>query len=120
MEKWRSRVAEEYNRFVSDAPDFFRARDATVAKVFTVVKMSEEDKAELAAALANLIGKPVRIVNKIDPSIIAGMVITTADLVIDLSMASRLKKLSESIHQRIHEEFQTNEDQEIAPFSTIA
>ncbi len=120
MEKWRSRVAEEYNRFVSDSQGFFRAKDTTVAKVFTVVKMSEEDQQELASALSDLLGKPVTIVNKIDPSIIAGMVITTSDLVIDLSMASRLKRLSDSIHQRINEEFRVDGDKQIAPFSTIA
>lgn len=91
---------------MSDGPlGGFRVNDSVVAKVFTVVELSEQNKKDLARALEDLIGRRVRIVNKLDPSLIAGMIITTADLVIDLSMKSRLEKLSESIHQRIHEEF---------------
>lgn len=112
MEKWRSHVSQEYRRFRDYPQGNFQVGQGLVAKVTTVIKLSPEDEEGLRQALEELTGKEVNIVNKIDPGIIAGMVISTADIVIDLSMASRLQKLSSSIHQRITEEFQQANDME--------
>ncbi|MBO8126347.1 MAG: ATP synthase F1 subunit delta [Firmicutes bacterium] len=99
MNKWRERLQRDYLATSHLSPF------ETVAEVITVVKLKDEEILELQEALEELTGKKCRIKNKLDPSIIAGMVIRTSDLVIDMSMASRLEKLSESIHEKIHQEF---------------
>lgn len=99
MNKWRDKLSREYLASGAMVSPF-----ETVAEVITVVKLNPAETEQLALALEEKTGKKVHIKNKIDPSIIAGMVIRTADLVIDMSLAARLEKLSESIHEQIHHE----------------
>ncbi len=102
MEKWRNRVAQEYQSFASHPHSPLRG--SLVAKVSTVIEMTPEDCQQLQKSLERMTGKHVIIENNIDPSIIAGMVISTSDVVIDMSMASRLQKLSAFVRDRIRSE----------------
>ncbi len=99
MHKWRSKLSRDFLASASRTSPF-----ETPAEVITVVPVNTEELEKLTTALEGLTGKRVRIKNKIDPAIIAGMVVRTADVVIDMSMASRLEKLAESIHDRMRQE----------------
>ncbi len=69
------------------------------AVIFSTYRLSEEEIQEIVKKL--LILKNYKIINKIDKSLIAGIVIKFSDKVIDLSFKNRLKIISQKLYEQI-------------------
>lgn len=69
------------------------AKNLEVAEVRTAVPLSADQQARLAAALANATGRQVNLKVVVDPAVIAGVVATVGDTVIDGSVRTRIDQL---------------------------
>lgn len=69
------------------------AKDLQVAEVRTAVALTEDQQSRLRAALANATGKQVNLKVIVDPSVIAGVVATVGDVVIDGTVRTRVEQL---------------------------
>ena len=70
------------------------------AKVRTAVPLSAALRSRLADSIAAFSGKKPSLIEKIDPSLIGGMVVEVAGKKIDASVASRLRDLSAALQAR--------------------
>jgi F-type H+-transporting ATPase subunit delta len=77
-------VVEEYGRVAEEA------RDTVTAEVVTVVELTDALREAITGKLAADLGKKVVLREKVDPSIIGGIIISTHGQRIDASMASQL------------------------------
>lgn len=73
------------------------AEGAIEAEVISAQKMSKKQEEKIAAALQKRLGREVKLVTSIDPSLMGGAVIRAGDLVIDGSIKSRLHAMQTSI-----------------------
>jgi len=69
------------------------AEGAVEAEVVSAMEMSNEQQDNIAAALQKRLGREVKLVTSIDPSLMGGAIIRAGDLVIDGSIQSRLKTM---------------------------
>jgi F-type H+-transporting ATPase subunit delta len=67
------------------------------AEVISAQPLSPEDENKLSAALNKKLGREVKIVSKVDESLLGGAIIRAGDLVIDGSIQGRLGKLASSL-----------------------
>lgn len=67
------------------------------ADVTTAVPMSDETRAALAAALSKVSGGQVTITEKVDPSIVGGMIARVGSVVYDGSVVRQLDRLRETL-----------------------
>ncbi len=67
------------------------------AEVTTAVELDEEERERIRAKLAELLGREVRISNRVDPSIVGGVVVRVGDQVIDGSVRTRLRLLRDQL-----------------------
>ncbi len=72
--------------------------------VRTAVPMPEELKTTLAATASSQTGKNARIVETVDPTIIGGLVLQIGDVKYDMSVASKLGKMSKLLQLRATKE----------------
>ena len=72
-------------------------RNRRVADVRAAVEMDDTQRSELAAALANIIGRDVDVRVTVDPQVLAGFVATVGDTVVDGSARRRLELLKERL-----------------------
>ena len=72
------------------------SRDKAVAEVYSVVDLSEDQQARLAAALKTATGKDVEMKVIIDESVMGGLLVQIEDEVIDGTVRTRLKQLREA------------------------
>ena len=84
-----------YLSAVRDAADdiFDEATGRAVAEVRTAVPLDDRLRAEVVEQLSSRFGKQIRLREKVDPSIIGGMIVRVGDTVFDSSVASRLDKV---------------------------
>lgn len=75
------------------------AEGAVEAQVISAMEMSDKQQAKIAAALQKRLGREVKLVTSIDPSLMGGAVIRAGDLVIDGSIQSRLKAMMTSMNR---------------------
>jgi F-type H+-transporting ATPase subunit delta len=68
-------------------------KNLEVAEVRTVVPLTDDQQARLAAALANATGKAVNLKVVVDPTVLGGLVATVGDTVIDGSVRTRIDQL---------------------------
>ena len=80
-------IIEEFRARVADA------RGMLVAKVTTAISLNDADRANLIARLAAKTGKTIELDEKIDPSILGGMIIIIGDQIIDGSVRHDLSQL---------------------------
>lgn len=98
------RVLGEYNRFTL-VPEVSRlyeelkaqAEGAIEAEVSSAMDLTADQQNAIAAALQKRLGREVKLVTKLDPSLMAGAVIRAGDLVIDGSIQSRLKEMKAAL-----------------------
>jgi F-type H+-transporting ATPase subunit delta len=69
------------------------AEGAIEAEVISAQKMTKKQEDAIAAALQKRLGREVKLVTSIDPSLMGGAIVRAGDLVIDGSILSRLKKM---------------------------
>jgi len=72
--------------------------------VRTAVPLTEELRARLKSSIAGFTGKSPNLIERIDPSLIGGMVVEVAGQKIDASVASRLRGVSEALLRRASQE----------------
>jgi len=69
------------------------AKNLEVAEVRTAVALTDDQRARVAAALANATGKQVNLKVVVDPEVLGGIVATVGDTIIDGSVRTRLDQL---------------------------
>ncbi len=87
-------IAEAYRRAHRDL------RGWVDVKVRTAVPLSAALRTRLADSIAAFSGKKPTLIEKVDPSLIGGMVVEVEGKKIDASVASRLRDLSEALQAR--------------------
>lgn len=87
-------IAEAYRRAHRDL------RGWVDVNVRTAVPLSENLRSRLADSIAAFSGKKPTLIEKVDPSLIGGMVVEVEGKKIDASVASRLRDLSEALSAR--------------------
>jgi F-type H+-transporting ATPase subunit delta len=90
-------VGEMYEELADEAEGLVRA-EARAA-----VPLTEEEQRRLASALARLIGKRVILETRLDPSVLAGVVVEVGGRLIDGSAAGRLARMREELLARAGE-----------------
>lgn len=91
-------IAEAYRQELRDR------RGMVDAVVRTAVPLTEDLRSRLTDSLARHTGKKPTLIEKIDPSLIGGMIVEVAGTKIDTSVASRLKGLGAALERRASEE----------------
>ncbi len=87
-------IADEYQRLV----DNYRGIEgAEVAEVITAIALDDEYKLELAQRLTDMVGKPIVLQPKVDPSLIGGVIIRIGDRLLDGSIHSKLQALKKEM-----------------------
>jgi F-type H+-transporting ATPase subunit delta len=69
-------------------------------RVASAVPLDDEQRRRLAAAIESGTGLAPTLVERVDRSLVGGLVVTLGDTKIDASVASRLRKLSEALRAR--------------------
>lgn len=87
-------ISDEYQRLADGERGF---SGVSIAEVTTAIPLSQEMQDNLARRLAQRIGKPVVIKNRVDPDIIGGSIIKIGDHMIDGSIRSRLEALRREV-----------------------
>lgn len=73
------------------------AEGAIEAEIISAMEMDAAQQDKITAALQKRLGREVKLVTSIDPSLMGGAIIRAGDLVIDGSIQSRLKAMTTSM-----------------------
>jgi len=73
------------------------ARGVVRAEAHTVVPLSENQQARLVAALERRTGRKVKLLERVDPTVLAGLRLQVGDKLIDGSAAGRLTRMREQL-----------------------
>jgi F-type H+-transporting ATPase subunit delta len=73
------------------------ARSSVVAEVRSAIPLHEDQREELARALAKATGKNIELKVMVDPSVIGGVVAKIGDTVIDGTVRRRMEQLKEQV-----------------------
>lgn len=86
---------------VRDLPEIW-AEEKGIAtfEVTSVVELTEEEKSRLKETLEKMEKKPVRLIFRLNPEIIGGLLVRKGNVYYDVSIKGRLLKLREIISQR--------------------
>jgi F-type H+-transporting ATPase subunit delta len=87
-------VSIEYQRLMDS---YHGVEGAEIAEVTTAIPLDEGDMLELGKKLTGIVGRPVVIKAKVDPSIVGGIRIMVGDKLIDGSLRHRLDMLSKEL-----------------------
>jgi len=115
-ETFGSHISDELHNFVkilfdkkrgSDIKDIYTAFSDRVDEhngivnviVETVVQMDETQIESLTSKLHDMTGKEIRLVNKISPDVLGGMVVRIGDKIIDGSVKRKLEELKDNLKQ---------------------
>ncbi len=98
------KVLAENDRFIllPDMATIFEqlkaeAEGAIEAEITSAQEMNEQQQQAIAAALQKRLGREVKLVTKIDPSLMGGAIIRAGDLVIDGSIQGRLQDMKAAL-----------------------
>ena len=91
-------IAEAYRQELRDR------RGLVDAVVRTAVPLNDGLRARLTESIGRFAGRKATLIEKVDPSLIGGMVVEVAGNKIDTSVASRLKGLGAALERRASEE----------------
>ncbi|HLX08339.1 MAG TPA: ATP synthase F1 subunit delta [Thermoanaerobaculia bacterium] len=80
--------------------EYRELRGLVDAQVTTAVPLGKAQRASLAAAVAKLTGKQPDLIERVDPSILGGLVVEVAGEKIDSSLATRLRDVGTILAQR--------------------
>ena len=87
-------IADDYQRLLDD---YRGIEGAEVAEVTTAVPLDDEDRLRVAQRITDIVGKPVVLKPKVDPSVIGGVIIRVGDKLIDGSVHSKLVALKKDL-----------------------
>ncbi|HKH44812.1 MAG TPA: ATP synthase F1 subunit delta [Thermoanaerobaculia bacterium] len=91
-------IAEAYRQELRDR------RGQVDVLIRTAVPLTGGLRARLSDSLAQFTGRTPTLIEKVDPSVIGGLVVEVAGTKIDTSVASRLKSLGAALERRASEE----------------
>ena len=74
-------------------------RQTVTGEVTTAVKLDDVTVERLAAELSRITGKNVRLLQRVDPSILGGAIITVGEQIIDGSLRRKLDQIKEKLAQ---------------------
>jgi F-type H+-transporting ATPase subunit delta len=102
-------IAERYRLALEEL------RNEVDVYVTSAVPLTKEMQAQVVAGVSKAIsGRTPRLIEQVDPSLLAGVVIQIGDRKFDGSVSRRLKRLSEKLHLRaVHEIHRTSEHVEV-------
>ena len=87
-------ISDEYQQLL----DGYRGVEGVgVAEVITAIPLDDEERLKIGKRITEIIGKPVVLKPKVDPSIIGGIIIRVGDRLIDGSIRSKLVSLRKDI-----------------------
>lgn len=95
VEKGRQNLMAQIRREFEALYD--RHRNLVRAEVFSAVPLADEQIEELRRALASRLNSEVEVDNRLDPSVIAGVVVKIDGQVLDGSIRHQLKRLGENL-----------------------
>ena len=72
-------------------------RDMTEAKLSTAFALSPDDRTVVAKKLKDALGRDITIKEEVDPSVVAGIVITIGSTVLDGSLRNKIRERSKNI-----------------------
>ncbi len=94
----------EKNRicYISEIGDDFRKlynkhNNIEEVNVVTSVPLSESERSRLVVKLQNKLGKRIKLIESIDPSVIGGVRLSYGDILIDNTIASRISSISKEL-----------------------
>ena len=93
-------IVEAYRR------EYLKARGVIDVEVRTAVPLSDDLRARLTGAAARYTGKHPNLIERVDPSLLGGLVVLVGDDKIDSSIATSLKNLSATLLRRGSEAIQ--------------
>ncbi|HRJ51465.1 MAG TPA: F0F1 ATP synthase subunit delta [Candidatus Thiothrix moscowensis] len=73
------------------------AEGAIEAEIVSAQEMSDDQQQKIAAALQKRLGREIKLVTKVDPTLMGGAIVRAGDLVIDGSIHSRLKDMKAAL-----------------------
>ncbi|MDX9989890.1 F0F1 ATP synthase subunit delta [Thiothrix unzii] len=73
------------------------AEGAIEAEIISAQEMSDDQQQTIAAALQKRLGREIKLVTKVDPTLRGGAIVRAGDLVIDGSIQSRLKDMKAAL-----------------------
>jgi len=84
--------------------EYRELRGQVDARVTTAVPLSEAQRSSLSAAIAKFTGKRPELIERVDPSILGGLMVEVAGEKIDSSLAARLHDVGVALAQRAAQE----------------
>jgi F-type H+-transporting ATPase subunit delta len=84
-------IATQFRRLLNEY------RGIAVAQVTTAVPIDDRQKAVIASRLGRRLGKTVTLEERVDPSILGGVIAQVGDTVIDGSIRGRLERLRRTL-----------------------
>lgn len=84
--------------------EYRELRGQVDARVTTAVPLNEAQRGSLAAAIAKFTGKRPELIERVDPSILGGLMVEVAGEKIDSSLATRLHDVGVALAQRAAQE----------------
>jgi F-type H+-transporting ATPase subunit delta len=90
--------------FLVDITEYFtglanKARNISDIQVTSAVELTEQEKTNMAAAMAKCTGKKVKLAYDVEQALLGGVVVRIGDKVIDGSVRTRLQTLGEHLRQ---------------------
>jgi F-type H+-transporting ATPase subunit delta len=91
VDRGRFALTEELTK----AYDKLAARDADriEVEVTSAVTLTEDDRKKIAARVAGSTGRTVELAERVDPSILGGLVLRVGDVIVDGSVQARIRQL---------------------------
>jgi F-type H+-transporting ATPase subunit delta len=91
LDRGRFAITEELRR----AYDALAAREAerVEVEVTSAVTLTEDDRKKIAARVAETTGRTVELSERVDPSILGGLVLRVGDVIVDGSVQARIRQL---------------------------
>jgi F-type H+-transporting ATPase subunit delta len=84
-------ILKELERMVEES------RGITAGEVRSAVELSQDEVSRLEAAVAKRVGKKVRLIPSVDPSLLGGVVATVAGQTFDASLRSQLNRFKNEL-----------------------
>jgi hypothetical protein len=108
LENWRRRIAKDSNlRVVKRPAGHVADQQPAKAVVKTAQPLTPAMEDELKAKLASYCGRPVEVVNVVEPSLVAGMIVQLGSRFIDMSLSAQLGELSRRIETALNRSIQS-------------
>ena len=87
-------ISDEYQQLLDN---YRGVEGAEVAEVVTAIPLDDEDRLKIGKRITEMVGRPVVLKPKVDPSVIGGIIIRVGDKLIDGSIRSKLAALRKDL-----------------------